>query len=555
MDNTTKVALETIEMGKQALIFCPSKASAEKTAEEISLLTKVSDPYLLELENKVSRAVSTPTKQCKRLAKIIKKGIAFHHAGLANKQKDLIEDNFKSGKIKIICCTPTLAAGLSLPAFRVIIKSLKRFSGKWGMDWIPVLEYMQMSGRAGRPEYEKFGEAISIAKNEQDRDDIYQRYICGVPEDIYSKLAAEPVLRTYLLSLISSGIIRSEFEMKEFFKETFWAHQYQDFAELENIMDKMLNLLLEWDFVTDGNKDNGDKIESSTDNNNNNNNNNQKKKFSDFISADSLLSKVKKMPETLNKKTNHNLRDRQLRATLIGKRVSQLYLDPLTAKHLVDCLNRTVRCGCLNTFSYLQAISNTLEMRPQLQVKKREQDLVQEELLQNYNCLLQDEPAQFDYSYNMFMNSIKTAMFFEAWISESGEDFLLEKFNVRPGETRVKLEIADWLIYSSEELAKLLNLRENATELRKLRFRIKNGVKEELLTLLKLKGIGRKRARRLYNNGIKDMGDLKKIDLATLSQIIGKAVAADVKKQLGEEVEEVPAGRRKGQLGLGKYTK
>lgn len=548
MDNTIKVALETIEMGKQAIIFCPSKASAEKTAEEISLLTNTSDPYLLELEDKASRAVSAPTKQCKRLAKIIKKGIAFHHAGLANKQKDIIEDEFRAGKVKIICCTPTLAAGLSLPAFRVIIKSLKRFSGKWGMDWIPVLEYMQMSGRAGRPEFEKFGEAISIAKNEKDREDIYQRYICGVPEDIYSKLAAEPVLRTYLLSLIASGIIRSEKEMKEFFRETFWAHQYQDFTELENIMDRMLNLLLQWEFVTDGNNGNSNTAQE------NNVNNKQKKKFSEFISANSLLSKVKKIPETLNKKSSEELADRQLRATLIGKRVSQLYLDPLTAKHLIDCLNRTVRCGRLVTFSYLQAISNTLEMRPQLKVKSKEQNMVQEGLLQHYDCLLQDEPAEFDFSFPMFMNSIKTTMFFEAWINEAGEDFLLEKFSTRPGEIRIKLDIADWLIYSSEELAKLLNLRESASDLRKLRLRIKSGVKEELLTMLKLKGIGRKRARRLHNNGIKDLGDLKRIDLATLSQIVGKAIAADVKKQLGEEVEEVPAGRRKGQLGLGKYV-
>ena len=65
------------------------------------------------------------------------------------KQRELIEDNFREGVIKIICATPTLAYGLSLPAFRSILKDLRRY-GPRGMAYIPVLEYLQMSGRAGR---------------------------------------------------------------------------------------------------------------------------------------------------------------------------------------------------------------------------------------------------------------------------------------------------------------------------------------------------------------------------------------------------------------------
>ena len=123
MDPTHKLAIETIEMGKQAIIFVASRASAEKTAEEISKLTSI---RLTELSNEVLKAGSTPTKQCRKLSHAIEKGIAFHHAGLLQKQKDLIENEFRSGKVKVIAATPTIAAGLSLPAFRVIIKTLKR---------------------------------------------------------------------------------------------------------------------------------------------------------------------------------------------------------------------------------------------------------------------------------------------------------------------------------------------------------------------------------------------------------------------------------------------
>ena len=105
LDPLTKLALETIQINKQALIFAPSRASAEKTAEDISKLTTFNLP---ELEHDILHAASTPTKQCRRLSHCIKKGIAFHHAGLLQKQRELIEDEFRAGKIKIICCTPTL---------------------------------------------------------------------------------------------------------------------------------------------------------------------------------------------------------------------------------------------------------------------------------------------------------------------------------------------------------------------------------------------------------------------------------------------------------------
>ena len=506
MDPILKLALQTLEQNKQAIIFTPSRASAEKTAEEIAKLTAFSLP---EMEQEILKAASTPTKQCRKLSHTIKKGVAFHHAGLLQKQKELIEDEFRTGKIKIICCTPTLAAGLSLPVFRVIIKSLKRFSGSWGMDWIPVLEYLQMAGRAGRPEYEKYGEAICIAKDEAEKEEIHDRYILGKPEAIYSKLAVEPVLRTYLLSLISSGIIRDRTSMKEFFTKTFWAHQFKDMQKLESIMEKMLHLLEEWGLITMVGAANAG-----------------------FVSA-------------------NELNQEKLRSTPIGKRVSELYLDPLTARHILDCI--TLFDVTKNNFSLLQMISHTLEMRPLLRVKSKEQDTIQEELTKRYGSLLKEEPSAYDIEYEDFICSIKTAVFFEGWIDEKDEDYLLEKYDIRPGEIRIKQEIADWLLYASEELALLQEHKLAVKYIRKLRMQIEYGVREELLPLLKLRGIGRVRARKLYSHGIKDLGEIKKVDPTTLSQLLGKVVAESVKKQVGEEIKEVPEGKRKGQTSILKY--
>ncbi len=533
LDDTQRLALETMEMNKQALIFAPSRASAEKTAEEIAKLTTFNYP---DLEHEVLKVVATPTKQCRRLSHCIRKGVAFHHSGLTTEQRDIIEREFRAGRVKIISCTPTLAAGVSMPAFRVIIKSLKRFSDKWGMEPIPVLEYLQMAGRAGRPEYEKFGEAITIAKDDGDKEDIYERYICGVPEDIYSKLSAEPVLRTYLLSLISAGIIPDIQSMRGFFAQTFWAHQYGDMQELESKMKRMLSLLQAWKLVMSSAA-----AGANTEN-----------KLG-FTPASSLAAPATFSSHSLSSHSP-SFHSQKLRATLLGKRISELYVDPLTAHHLLERMQEYIDNPKTKTpFSLLQMIAHTLEMRPLLSVKSREQDKIQEELVRRYDQLLEREPSAFDDEYDTFIHSIKTALFLEAWTQEYDEDFLLETFDVRPGEIRVKLETADWLLYASSELAKILGWHDLIREVAKLRIRVKYGAKQELLPLLRLKGIGRVRARKLFSNGFKDLGDLKKADAGTLAQILGKAVADDVKKQLGQETEEVPAGKRKGQLSIEKF--
>ena len=322
------------------------------------------------------------------------------------------------------------------------------------------------------------------------------------------------MLRTYLLSLISSGIIRDEQSMQDFFSKTFWAYQFEDMDKLDEIMGRMLLLLEEWEFV---------KVANSENNNG-------------FVSADQL-----------NNQSNKKL----LRPTLLGKRVSELYLDPLTARHLLDSLKNYNQNK--NSFSLLQMICHTLEMRPLLRIKVKEQDKIQEALVKNYHFLLKEEPSAYDLEYSEFMNSIKTTLFFNSWIDEKDEDYLMENFHIRPGEIRMKLETADWLLYGCEEMSKILDYKDTIRDLRKLRVRVKNGVREDLLLLLKLKSIGRVRARKLVNNGLKNLGDIKKIDLASLSQIIGNKLAIDVKKQLGEEVKEIPKGTRKGQLSIAKF--
>ena len=254
-DGSINLALDTIKIGKQAFVFVNTKRSAEKSAEDISKKIKAQSPQLDQIAEKALKALSRPTHQCERLAFCLKKGIAFHHAGLAAAQRELIEDEFRKGTVKIICCTPTLAAGVDLPAFRAIIKDLKRYTIH-GLSWIPVLDYMQMSGRAGRPNYDKEGQAIAIAMAQSELEKIREKYIEGAPEEIYSKLAVEPVLRTYVLSLIAADFITTRKQIFEFFDKTFYAHQFKDLRRLHSTIQKVIELLEEWEFISRSNNGN-----------------------------------------------------------------------------------------------------------------------------------------------------------------------------------------------------------------------------------------------------------------------------------------------------------
>ena len=534
-DDVINIILDTISKNKQAIVFCNTKRGAESQAEKIAKKIKeltVQETVLgEELAEQALKALSNPTKQCKRLALCLKKEIAFHHSGLAGKQRELIEDNFRDGRIKVICSTPTLAMGLDLPAFRTIIKDLKRFlTGRtFGMNFIPVLEYEQQAGRAGRPGKEDYGEAICIATTDDEEEKIVQKYLLGEPEAIISKLAVEPVLRTYVLSLIASEFITTKQRLYDFFENTFYAKQYGNTTALRNILDKVLSLLEEWGFII---------INSA--------NSSIRENKSGFMSANYYLK---------TKNDDYKLEAIKLEATLIGKRVSQLYLDPLTANTLIGSLKKINQKT--TTFSLNHLLSNCLEIRPLLRVKTSETDEIANLSIQKTDEVLIKEPMQFGYDYERYLETVKTAKFLEDWIDETNEERLLEEYGVRPGELKVKLDIADWLLYSSEELSRLMKMHSLKPILAKLRLRLKHGAREELLPLLRLKGIGKIRARKLYHNKITDLKGVQDIDITSLVSLLGKSLAINVKKQVGQEFEPekiiVSKKKRKGQMSLLKY--
>ncbi|MHA2357825.1 MAG: DEAD/DEAH box helicase, partial [Candidatus Heimdallarchaeaceae archaeon] len=235
----TNIIQYILKQGSQALIFATTRSMAESTARNLAPRTKkvLSKTEIKELNTASQEILTTgeQTKQSKGLADLVRQGVSYHHAGLSSAQRRIVERNFKAGHIKMLSATPTLAAGVNLPARYVIIKSIYRYDVTLGSYPIPVLEFKQQSGRAGRPQYDKEGDAIVIAKNEYDADNLYNMYIEAETEDIESKIAAEPALRRIVLGQIATENTQTLEELNEFLEQTFYGYQ-QDSANLSSII-------------------------------------------------------------------------------------------------------------------------------------------------------------------------------------------------------------------------------------------------------------------------------------------------------------------------------
>jgi helicase len=480
-DDLVDLVEDTMNQGGQILIFESSRRNAEATAAKLArVVSKRTEKTRQGLdlgqnegqrkkqgrvqESLLSEKVlaTGESETGKKLAECVKSGVAFHHAGLLSEQRAIVERGFRSGEIRAIASTPTLAAGLNLPARRVLIKSYKRYEGARGMVAIPVMEYRQMAGRAGRPGLDPRGESFLMAKNDAETRDLLDHYVHGEPEEIFSKLAMEPALRTHLLSTMATGFAKDAEELKRFVDSTFYAHQ-QDAWHLDATIETVLDFLIE----------------------------------SQMIEPD-------------------------LRPTPLGALVSRLYIDPLTARIVVDNL-RSKETTKITDLTLLHLITMTPDMDT-LYVQASD-GWVEEFIDQHYGEFCNED------NYDWMMREAKTAALLLEWIGEAEEEKIADRFRVGPGDIRRVAETAEWLMHSAGRLSEHLEL--GATfRIYQLEKRIHFGAGPDLLSLLDLKGVGRVRARKLHRAGYRSLDDLKGADVAEIAEVVGPRIAEKLMAQL-----------------------
>ena len=486
-DPAINLSLNTVRTGGQALIFASTRKNAVTVARKVAGETVgvLSKPARRTLEHEASRilAAGEKTSLSETLAELVKCGTAFHHAGLGGAHRKIVEDAFREGKIKVLTATPTLAFGVNLPARTVIIQDYRRYEAEYGYYPISVLEYKQMAGRAGRPKYDKTGEAILVAKTSDEADYLVQSYLLARPERIWSRLAVERIMRSHVLATIAADFAHTENGIYEFFGKTFYAHQY-DIEAIKSIIAKILKYLYDEEMI---------------------------EIFSDNINA-----------------------------TKFGKRVSELYIDPVSAVIIRNALKSEP--DLLTDISLLHMIAHTPDMGPVLRPYSTEIDQVALFMEEHRQEFLIAPPLEWEdnIGYQEFLGETKTAMTLKAWIEETSEDWLIERFRVQPGDLYRTLETAKWLLHATHELAQLFGNKQILPLTNEVQQRVEKGVKKELLPLVKLEGVGRVRGRILFNSGYKTIDHIKNAHVEDLTNIplIGPRLARKIKEQVGGFVKK-----------------
>lgn len=165
------------------LILCRGKGTATKRAKEIAAdLSRKKDPS--SMVEAVCQYLQEEAGFETGLADCIRKGVAFHHAGMSQEARWLIERLIARGDVDIVCGTTTLAQGVNFPISTVIIETLQK-----GDVQLTYSDFWNIAGRAGRALMDTLGVVAFPAHNREKRES-FITFLQGEAKHISSQLAA-----------------------------------------------------------------------------------------------------------------------------------------------------------------------------------------------------------------------------------------------------------------------------------------------------------------------------------------------------------------------------
>jgi len=386
-DATDALVAEAVDDGGQALAFVRSRREAETLAERLSGVGSSPD-----VADEIRDLDGTATGR--RLADCIEGGVAFHHAGLRSAHRIAVERAFRNRRLRAICATPTLAAGVNVPARRVVIRDQKRYTGS-GMEWLPTLEVHQMCGRAGRPHLDPYGEAVLVG-DETTREDLWERYVEAGPERVESKLADANALRTHVLSIVASDFAASREGVLDVLDATFFSHGTPT-ETLGSVVDTAVADLVEMGMIVAGGG---------------------------------------------------------LDATDLGTQVSRQYVTPETGARVVDGL-RTAASMDATGLTALEIVCDTPDM-PDTYLGNRERaDMYRfaQDHADEFTTRM-GETTDFEG----WLTAVKTARILHEWTEGTSAEELVERFRIGPGDLESRIERAEWLLGAADAITGVVDV-------------------------------------------------------------------------------------------------
>ena len=496
------IGVEAVLEGGQALLFAESRARsvslAEKAAGPVSKMLGAPDAG--HLARAADRIVASGggTRLAGALASLVRKGVAFHHAGLAQAARSEVEAAFRARRIRLLASTPTLAAGVNLPARRVVVSSILRYDPSLGRKTpISVLEYKQLCGRAGRPQYDEYGEAIVVSPKSYPKGDVMRRYVRGRPQPVKSQIMGERAVRAHALSLVVASPGTTESGAAAFFARTLAGRQATGRQATGRTVRARVASAIE------------------------------------FLAESGMVTRE----------------GARLSPTRLGSAASRLYLDPAAAASFRDDIEAAPERGgggeaappgrrsrptpARLTLGLLHSITTSDAFFPKTYMRRNDHTAA-------YRLFGARRREMIGYAWPSDCNRSLLAL--DRWIGEASEADIAGQLEVEAGDMHRIVESAEWLARCMGQLARELGRPDLAREIAVLRTRIRYGVGEELVELVSVRDIGRVRARRLYRRGITSKAKLSSVPERKLAAIdgIGPALAARLKSR----VSAAGGGRR-----------
>lgn len=474
-DVIVKIVEKAIEDNSQALSFVSTRRFTEslatyvakkidkKTTKEQKQKFKQVADKLLEVPKKKG---SLPTTTCLKLAEAAEKGVVFHHAGLFNEQKEIIEDEFRKGNILMITATPSLMYGVNLPSKYVVIRDHTRWTSN-GPASIPVFDYEQMSGRAGRPQYDDVGYSYLVAKTMDEAFDLEARYVNGEIELTNSKLIDnKDAIYKQIIAQIASSLSKNLDDLNDFFGKTLYGFQMKNNPSMSMFAQDSLN----WE------------LESAL----------------EFLLQNGI---IRATPEGL-------------KTTDFGNLIAKSNYAVETAVKIKEYVSTMEK---LNPAEMIYALAETPDL-PLISFKGRKsKDPVRDKL---------SECGLFAVDIG---NPEATAVSLIEWIDERNEYEIENAYNVYSASTRRSAYEASRLVKFAKNTLEVLGNYSNLKDMDYLSARLYYGVKEDIIPLVVgVKRLGRKRARLLMKTFGDNLSEASEKDLQKVEGI-GPKLAGKIK--------------------------
>lgn len=497
-------ALSEICSKSQMIIFDRTRREAEQLATQLASafpLAKNAMTLMDELDNTIE-----PTSVSRSLKRCIQKGTAFHHAGLLFEERQVVEEGFRNGIIRIICSTPTLGSGVNTPAKYVIIRSYIL----WGGNNIPTRDYKNMSGRAGRIQYhDDFGISVLFASTEKELQMLWNNYVNAVPERISSQISAKGGIDLPILQIIASGDCTSLDDLQSFLTKTFFGYEYF-------------------------------------------------KKSSEELRP-AFLETVRKRIEHLAGFGFLTITNGSIAITELGKRCAIELLSPESVTLLFSSLASAEKRiqGCKNFEEFLEGIlqlvcctadagrSGALLYRPSIRQETKE--------LRDYWEYNKSKFLYVPVDEELLLRSLKTTQMLLRWIE--GAPYPTLSSYGQAGQIKRVAESIAWIVSATSALIDkpLLDLPDSFLDyLSKLSQRVYYGVPDETVELLRLRipAVQRSRAMSLSKSGYKSLNALVETPIEALEKVpgIGTVIAPRIKEYVEKFIKDANDRHRQSQI-------